>query len=140
MGSIPRVNTPLVIDKTLSVEGAVADAMAAGALKTTKQIIEDWTCLTLDCGIKIAYFRGRYGNTDITNAEGSLYWSSFSKSLPTNFFSQYPCVQCQCEVEGGYALSLTLNPSSNNSQLSGWFYTNVSKTVNPYLHIFCIGV
>ena len=94
MGSIPRVNTPLVIDKTLSVEGAVADAMAAGALKTTKQIIEDWTCLTLDCGIKIAYFRGRYGNTDITNAEGSLYWSSFSKSLPTNFFSQYPCVQC----------------------------------------------
>lgn len=140
MGSIPRVNTPPLIDKTLSVEGAVADAMATGALKTTKQIIEDWTCLTLDCGIKIAYFRGRYGNTAITNTEGSLYWAGFSKSLPTNFFSQYPCIQCQCEVEGGYALSLVLNPNNNNSQLSGWFYTNVSKTVNPYLHIFCIGV
>ena len=82
MGSIPRVNTSPVIDKTLSVEGAVADALATGALKTTKQIIEDWTCLTLDCGIKIAYFKGRYGNTDITNAEGSLYFGGFSKSLP----------------------------------------------------------
>lgn len=141
MGSIPRVNTPPpVIDKTLSVEGAVADAKATGALKTIKQTIGDWTCLTLDCGIKIAYFRGRYGNTDITRAEGSLYWGSFSKAMPPNFFSSYPCIQCQCEVEAGYALSLVLSPSSNNSQLSGWFYTNVSQTLNPYLHIFCIGV
>ena len=114
--------------------------MATGALKTTKQIIEDWTCLTLDCGIKIAYFKGRYGNIDITRAEGTLYWAGFSKAMPTNFFSQHPCIQCQCEVEGGYALSLVLNPSSNNSQLSGWFFTDLPKTINPYLHIFCIGV
>ena len=66
MGSIPRVNTPPpVIDKTLSVEGAVADAMT-----------------TL----------------------------------------------------------LVLNPSSSASVLNDWFYTNMSKTINPYLHIFCIGV
>lgn len=129
-----------VIDKTLSVKGAVANVMATGALKTIKQTIGDWICLTLDCGIKIAYFKGRYGNTDITRAEGSIYYAYFSKAMPPNFFSSYPCIQFQCEVEGGYALSLVLNPNSNTSQLSGWFYANVSKTVNPYLHIFCIGV
>lgn len=141
MGSIPRVNTPPpVIDKTLSVEGAVADAKATGALKTIKQTIGDWICLTLDCGIKIAYFKGRYGSIAITGQEGSHFWANFSKSLPSNFFSQYPCIQCQCEVESGYNLQLVLSPSSNTSQLIGWFYTSLSVTANPYIHIFCIGV
>ena len=39
---------------------------------------------------------------DITRSEDSLYWASFSKALPAGFFSEYPCVQCQCEVESGW--------------------------------------
>ena len=46
----------------------------------------------------------------------------------------------QWEVSGGYGAYLVLSTNSNTSQLIGWFYTDVSQTVNPYLHIFCIGV
>lgn len=57
------------------------------------------------------------------------------------FFSSYPCVLTQCEVEGGYALQLILNvDASNQSELVGWFYTSISRMLNPYLHLFCIGV
>ena len=114
--------------------------MATGTLKTVKNIQGDWTCLTLDCGIKICYSGKYYGNVGITNTEGSLYWATFSKSLPSNFFTQYPCVHCQCEVASGWATYLVLNPSSSTSVLNGWFYTDKSVTVNPYVHIFCIGV
>lgn len=90
-------------DSSLTVSGKAADAKVVGdkintineilsSLKTTKITSGDWTCITLDCGIKICFFRGRYGNTDITRSEGSLYWASFSKALPDGFFSEYPCV------------------------------------------------
>lgn len=150
MGQIPNFGAPPP-DSSLTVSGKAADAKVVGdkintinealsALKTTKITLGDWTCLTLDCGIKMCFFKGRYGNTAITSSEGSLYWGSFSKALPAGFFTAYPCVQCQCEVESGWALQLVLNPNSSANTLNGWFYTNQSKTVNPYIHIFCIGV
>lgn len=148
MGQIPNFGAP---DSCLTVSGKAADAKVVGdkiniinqilfSLQTTKITSGDWTCITLDCGIKMCFFRERYGNTDITRSEDSLYWASFSKALPAGFFSEYPCVQCQCEVESGWGLQLVLNPNSSISTLNGWFYTNQSKTVNPYIHIFCIGI
>ena len=144
MGSIPRANTPPpVIDKTLSVEGAVAESKAVGDKITnivTKKTIGKWTCLLIG-NIKIAYYNGRYGNLDINKSEGSLFWNSFSFDMPSNFFSSYPCVQTQCELESGYAIQLVLNPNSSKDKLNGWFYTNLSRTsVNPYIHLLCIGV
>ena len=132
-------------DKNLTIEGVAADAKAVGdALEnaTSKtEIIDDWRCITLDCGIKIATFHGRYGSTAITGAEGSLFWASFSKKMPSEFFSVYPAVFTQCEVESGYALHLVLDPkTSDKDKVYGWFYTNKSYTCNPYIHIFCIGV
>lgn len=88
----------------------------------------------------MAYYNGRYGSLDINRSEGSLFWNSFSFDMPSGFFSAYPCVQTQCEMESGYAINLVLNPGSSKDKLVGWFYTNLSKTgVNPYIHLLCIG-
>ena len=150
MGNIPRT-TPPPPDTSLNLSGVAADSKIVGdkintinqilsSLQTTKITSGDWTCITLDCGIKMCFFRGRYGNTAITRSEGSLYWGYFSKALPAGFFSEHPCVQCQCEVDSGWALQLVLNPNSSTSTLNGWFYTSQPRTVNPYIHIFCIGI
>lgn len=95
MGQIPNFGAPR--QYSLTVSGKAADAKAVGdkintineilsPLKTTKITSGDWTCITLDCGIKMCFFKGQYGNTDITRSEGSLYWASFSKALPARLF------------------------------------------------------
>lgn len=132
-------------DKKLTIEGVAADAKAVGDalehIKSKMEIIDGWRCITLDCGIKIATFHERYGSTAITSAEGSLFWASFSKKMPSGFFSAYPAVSTQCEVEGGYGLHLVLDVNtSDKDKVQGWFYTNKSYTCNPYIHIICIGV
>lgn len=131
-------------DKTLTQDGVAADAATVGSvvsgLKTNKETIDGWNCLTLECGIKIAYYHGDYGSTSITNAEGALFYANFSKNLPSGFFTLFPTVLTQCELNNGYGLYITLSSNSNKNTLTGWFFTDISCTGNPYVHIVCIGV
>lgn len=142
--SLNLIGVRVGTDTSLTQTGIPADAKAVGdALENVKikhEVIGDWNCLTLDCGIKIATFHGRYGNTKISSAEGALYWENFSKNMPTGFFGDYPTVITQCEVESGYGLYITLDTrTSNKDTLCGWFYTDKPITCNPHIHIFCIG-
>lgn len=61
-------------DSSLTISGKAADAKVVGdridllskqleELKIIKTTSDGWVCLTLECGIKICYFKGRYGET-----------------------------------------------------------------------------
>ena len=80
MGYIPFNSAPPP-DSSLTISGKAADAKVVGdkinlldnsinslgsqleKLKTIKTNDDGWVCLTLECGIKICYFKGRYGET-----------------------------------------------------------------------------
>ena len=141
MGANVKITSP--VDETLKAAGLPADSKAVGDRfdgYIKKETIDGWTCLTLACGVKVAYYQGDYGTVNITSAEGALYWAEFSKALPTEFFSAFPCVNIQCELRTGYGLYCTTNPQRTLQKISGWFYANSKvQNANPYIYIICIG-
>lgn len=142
MGANLKITPP--VDETLGTAGLAADAKTVGDRFTNhikKQTIDGWTCLTLDCGVKVAYYYGNYGNVSIDKSEGNLYWKGFAMDMPSGFFTAFPAVLTQCEVTGGYGLYLALDSNNTLDKLNGWFYANTSLTnVKPNVCLLCLGV